>query len=107
VRDLSESAQVMASAEAWRARHEQPGGAWSVRQDGTSAKAVYDALCAIGSNATAEDVLLLTGDKTLVQPITCDECTRRTWSCVQVGPAHLCARCLHKALGVVMGLVRP
>lgn len=106
MKDLSESAQVAAAPEVWRARHELPQG-WAVRQDGTSAKAVYEALCALGSNATAEDVALLTGDKTLVQPITCDECTRRTWSCVLVGQAHVCARCLHKSLGVVMGLVRP
>ncbi len=106
MRDLSESAQVMAAAETWRAKYEQPNG-WAVRQDGTSAKDVYEQLCALGDNATAEDVVLLTGDKTLVQPITCDECARRMWSCVEVGPAHVCSRCLHKSLGVVMGLVRP
>jgi len=106
MKDLSESAQVLASAEAWRARHEGPQG-WAVRQDGTSAKDVYDQLCLVGPNATAEDVALLTGDKTLVEARRCTECGKRTWACVLLGDCIACARCTHKALGVVMGLVRP
>lgn len=106
MRDLSESAQVAAAPEAWRAKYKQPQG-WAVRQDGTSAADVYEALCALGPSATAEDVALLTGDKALVEPRRCTECGVRTWSCVFLGDCTSCARCLHKALGVVMGLVRP
>lgn len=106
MRDLSESAQVMAAAEAWRAKYEQPNG-WAVRQDGTSAKDVYEALCALGSNATAEDVALLTGDAGLVTRRQCQECGVRAWACVLVADRVACMGCVYKAVGVLIGVVRP
>lgn len=106
MKDLSEQAQVIDAPETWRARHEQPQG-WAVRQDGTSAKVVYEQLCGLDTGASAEDVAALTGDKTLVERKRCTECGVRSWSCVLLGDCVSCAACLHRAMGVVMGLVRP
>lgn len=106
MKDLSEQAQVMAAAETWRAKYEQPNG-WAVRQDGTSAKDVYEALCALESNATAEDVALLTGDKSLVTRRQCQECGVRAWACVLVADRVVCMGCIYKAVGVLVGVVRP
>lgn len=106
MRDLSEKAQVLACAEGWRELYEGPQG-WSVRQDGTSAKDVYDALARLGADATAEDVHLLTGNSLLVSRKPCGECGTRTYNMVLVADTPVCVGCLHKALGVAMGLVTP
>jgi hypothetical protein len=52
-------------------------------------------------------VAVLTGDNWLVMRRQCQECGVRAWACVLVADRVVCMGCVHKALGVLMGLVRP
>ena len=107
MRDLSEQGLVRAAPEAWRKMHEQPQG-WAVTRDGKDSKAIYETLRGLCDDSAAEaaDVDLLTDGQLIISPRACKECGARSYGMVEVGGVPLCVTCVHRAMGVLIGVTR-
>jgi hypothetical protein len=89
-------------ADRWKAQYQHPKDGWSTTAYGDS-KAVYEKLCALGTNPDIEKAAEAIGNKSWSY-ISCDGCGNYETRAVSIGeyePKSYCKTCIQEAFGAL------